>query len=223
MGATQVEQGRPRRSWRFYLISCLSFLLTVLLAVAVVYFWEEIQQAKGYGYAGGFLVSILGGVTIIPVPSLVVIFTLGGVLSPLFVGLISGFGEALGGLTIYLTGAGAETIWSRFRIKEQAFQRQLGLGDDITRPVQSQFWSRGEAFYNRLLKWVGGREGALVVFIVAAMPLSPFYFAGLAAGSLRMGLLRFFLLSWAGKTIKGLTIAFAGYGGLYFLLKWIGG
>ena len=223
MGATQVEQGRPRKSWRFYLIGGISFLLTVLLAAAVVYFWEEIQHAQAYGYVGGFLVSILGGVTVIPAPSLVVVFTLGGVLSPVIVGLISGFGEALGGLTIYLTGAGAETIWSRFRTKEHAFEHRLGLDDDIARPVQSQFWSKGEAFYNRLVKWVGRREGALVVFIVAAMPLSPFYFAGLAAGSLRMGLLRFFLLSWAGKTIKGMTIAFAGYGGLYFLLKWIGG
>ena len=220
MEVTQVEKEKPKRRWYFYLVSSLSFLLTLLLAVAVVYFWEEIQQAQGYGYAGGFLVSILGGVTIIPVPSLAVTFTLGGVLTPAFVGLISGFGEALGGLTIYLTGAGVETIWSRFRSKEQALERRLGLGDDISRPAQ--FWSKGEAFYNRLVKRVGGRGGALVLFIVASMPLSPFYFAGLAAGSLRIGLLRFFLISWAGKTIKGLTIAFAGHWGLYFLLQWMG-
>jgi len=210
-------------------------LLTVLLAVAVVLFWEEIQHAQehaqAYGYAGGFLVSILGGVTIIPVPSLFVIFALGHALKPAFgpeyvgpvyVGLISGLGEAIGGITIYLTGAGAGTIWSRLRAKEQTFERRLGLGDEVTRPVQSQFWSKGKAFYNRLVDWTGGRGGSWVVFIVAAMPISPFYFAGLAAGSLKMGLLRFFLVSWAGKTIKGMTIAFAGYGGLYFLLKWIG-
>lgn len=220
MKGIEAEQARPKRNWRFYVIGSLSFLLTLLLAVAVVYFWEEIQQAQGYGYAGGFLVSILGGVTVIPVPSLAMTFTLGGVLTPAYVGLISGFGEALGGITIYLTGAGAETIWSRFQTKEQKFERRLGLGEDVSRPVQ--FWSKGEAFYNRLVKWTGRKGASWVVFIVAAVPLSPFYFAGLAAGSLRMGLLRFFLVSWAGKTIKGLTIAFAGYGGLYFLLKWIG-
>ena len=231
MGVTEVEQERPKRSWRFYLAGSISFLLTLLLAAAVVYFWEEIQQAQGYGYAGGFIVSILGGITVIPAPSLLVIFALGHALKPAFgpeyvgpvyVGLVSGFGEALGGITIYLTGAGAETIWSRFRSKEQRFERRLGLGGDIPRPIESQFWSKGEAFYNRLVKWVGGKGGSLVVFIVAAMPLSPFYFAGLAAGSLKMGLLRFFLLSWMGKSIKGTTVAFAGYGGLYFLLRWIG-
>jgi len=231
LGVTEVEQERPKRSRRFYLIGSISFLLTLLLVAAIIYFWEEIQRAQAYGYVGGFIVSILGGITVIPAPSLLVIFTLGRVLKPAFgpeylgpvyVGLVSGLGEALGGITIYLTGAGVETIWSRFRSKEQAFERRLGLGDDIARPVQSQFWSRGEAFYNRLVGWVGRPGGSWVVFIVAAMPLSPFYFAGLAAGSLRMGLLRFFLVSWAGKTIKGVIIAFAGYGGLYFLLRWIG-
>ena len=228
----QVEQERRgKKGWRFYLISGISFLLTLTIAGAIVYFWEEIQYAGGYGYAGGFLVSVLGGVTVIPAPSLAVIFTLGRVLKPIFgpeyvgpvyVGLVSGLGEALGGLTIYLTGAGVETIWSRFRSKERAFERRLGLADGIARPVQSQFWSKGEAFYNRLVDWTGGRGGSWVLFIVAAMPLSPFYFAGLAAGSLRIGLLRFFLISWAGKTIKGMTVAFAGYWGLSFLLKWMG-
>ncbi len=227
----QIEQERRKRRWHFYLISGLSFLLTVLLAVAIVYFWEEIQYARGYGYAGGFLVSILGGITVIPVPSLLVIFTLGRVLKPVFgpeyvgpvyVGLVSGFGEALGGITVYLTGAGVETIWSRFRSKEQAFERRLGLDGDAVEPVKSQFWSKGESFYNRLVDWVGGWGGSWIVFIASAIPISPFYFAGLAAGSLRMGLARFFLVSWAGKTIRGLFIAFAGYWGLYFLPQWFG-
>jgi len=43
--------------------------------------------------------------------------------------------------------------------------------------------------------------------------------AGLAAGSLRMGLLRFFLISWAGKTVRYLYVAVAGYYGLEFILK----
>ena len=205
MAETQLEQGRSRRRWGIYLISSLSIFITVSIAVAVVLFWEEIQQARAYGYAGGFAVSILGGITLIPVPSLLVTFTLGRVLHPVAVGLISGLGEALGGITIYLTGAGAGTMWTRLQVKSE-----------------SQFWSRGQNYYDRLVAWVGGRGGSWVVFIASALIISPYYFAGLAAGSLRMGLLRFFLLSWAGKTIRGLIIAFAGYWGLTFLLPWIG-
>ncbi len=228
----QVEQGRRKSRWGFYVISGLGFLLTVLLLVAVLYFREEIQHAQGYGYASAFLVSVLGGVTVMPAPSLVVIFTLGRVLKPVFgpeyvgpvyVGLISGLGEALGGITVYLTGAGVETMWSRFQTKEQAFEHRLGLDSNAIKPVKSQFWSKGEAFYNRLVGLTGRRGSSWILFIVSAVVFSPFYFAGLAAGTLRMGLLRFFLLSWAGKTIKGLSIAFVGYGGLYFLPRWIGG
>lgn len=217
-----VKQDRATRRQGFYLISGISLLLTVLLAAAIAYFWEEIRQAKGYGYLGAFLVSILGGITVIPAPSLLVIFTLGHRLNPVYVGLVSGLGEALGGITVYLTGAGVGTILSRIRSTRQTLEHQPGRHYDIVRPVQSQFWSKGEAFYNRLAEWVGGRGGSWVVFIASAVIISPFYFAGLAAGSLRMGLLRFFLVSWAGKTIKGLTVAFAGYGGLYLLLRWIG-
>jgi len=219
----QVEQVSRKRNWGFYLIGGLGLLLTVLLLVAVLYFWEEIQHVRGYGYIYGFLVSIMGGITVVPVPSLLVTFTLGRVLNPVYVGLVSGLGEALGGITIYLAGAGVGTIWSRLWSREQTNKHQPGRRYDIVRPVESQFWSKGESFYNRLVDWVGGKGGSWVVFIVSALVISPFYFAALAAGSLRMGLLRFFLVSWAGKTIKGLSIAFVGYGGLYFLPRWIGG
>jgi len=219
----QAELQRPKKGWRFYLIFSLSFLLTLIIAGAIVYFWEEIQQAQGYGYTGGFVVSVLGGVTVIPAPSLVVTFTLGRVLNPIYVGLISGFGEALGGLTIYLTGAGVETMWTRLRASAHTFEHRIGLDDDSGQPVRNHVWSRGEAIYKRLEKWIGGKGGSSVVLIVAAMPLSPFYFAGLAAGSLRMGIIKFFLLSWIGKTIKGMTVAFAGYWGLRSVLQWLGG
>ncbi len=181
------------------------------------------QYAGGYSYAGSFLVSILGGITIIPVPSVLVIFTLGGVLNPVYVGLISGLGEALGGITVYLTGAGGGAVWSKFWSKGQTLEYQPGRRYDIVRLVQSKFWSRGEAFFNRLADWIGGRGSSWVVFITAAIIIVPFYFAGLAAGSLRMGLLRFFLVSWAGKTVRGLMVAFAGHWGLQFLLQWISG
>ncbi len=231
VGVTQVEQERLKGSWRFYVVSGLGILLTVLLVAAAVYFREQIEHAEGYGYAGVFFVGILCGITIIPAPTLLLVFTLGSVLKPIlgpeylgpvYVGLVAGFGGALGGITVYLTGAGAETIWSRVRSKMPTLAYRPDSSDDSVRTVRSRFWSRGEAFYNRLANWMGGRGGYLTLFIVAALPISPFYFAGLAAGSLRMGLWRFFLVSWAGKTVRYLIIAFAGYWGLHYLLQWIG-
>ena len=236
MAVRQVKQGTQKREWHHYLLLAIGFLLTVLLVVAVVYFWEEMRDveslAYGYGYLGGFLVSILGGITVIPIPSLLVIFTLGGVLKPVFgpeylgpvyVGLVSGCGEALGGTTVYLTGAGGGAVWSRLRSRQQAFYDQPTPGYDIVTLVQSRLRSRGQTFYDRLAGLVGRQGMSWLVFVVSAMIISPFYFAGLAAGTLHIGLKRFFLVSWAGKTIKGLIIAYTGYWGLYFLLHWIGG
>ena len=227
MGVSQVEKRKIRHSWGFYLAGSISFIVTILLAAAVVYyrvyFWEEVHQVQAYGYVGGFVISILGGITIVPVPSLLVIFTLGGVLNPFAIGLISGFGEALGSMTIYMTGAGImETVWARIRHKQQSSEHHHNIEESVATAPRSPFWVKSEAFYNRLVLWIGGHGGALAIIFVAAIPLSPFYFAGLAAGSLRMGLLRFFLASWAGKTIRGMIVAYAGYGGLYFLLQWIG-
>jgi len=175
-----------------------------------------------YGYVGGFVVSIFGGITIIPLPSLLVIFTLGGVLNPVYVGLVSGFGEALGGLTVYLTGAGGGAIWAKLKSRHQTFEPQPRRGYDIVTPVQTELHTRGQTLYNRLASSVGRRGSSWLVFVSSAMVFGPFYFAGLAAGTLHMGLKRFFLVSWAGKTVKGLMVAYAGYWGLHFILRWIG-
>ena len=224
---TQLEQDKPRKVWKFYLISSLSLLLAVLLVVVGIYYWDEIQDARtlqSLGYVGAFFVSLLAGMTVIPAPALPVTFTLGRVLNPLYVGLVAGFGDAIGGITVYLTGAGVGSAWTKLRLKAQDSEGQADPGYDLVKPVQSRFWSRSEAMYNRMAGWIGGRGGNLVVFIAAATPLiSLFYPAAIAAGSLKMGLLRFFLVSWAGKTVKGLIVAFAGFWGLYFLPQWLGG
>lgn len=235
MPSIEVVEDRPKRNWLTYLIMIgLVTLFIVVPIVAMVYFRDEIRQAQAYGYAGVFVVGLLCGITIIPAPTQLLIFTFGNILNPLFgfgpdyvgpvyVGVVAGLGSAIGGITVYLTGAGVQTIWSRLRNREQALQRRLGLVDDTNKQAQSRLWSKGKAFYDRLVKWLSGRGGAWVVFISSAIVISPFYPAGLAAGSLRMGLLRFFLISWAGKTVRYLYVAYAGYYGLQFVLKWFGG
>lgn len=235
MPSIEVVEDRPKRNWLTYLIMIgLVTLFIVVPIVAMVYFRDEIRQAQAYGYAGVFVVGLLCGITIIPAPTQLLIFTFGNILNPLFgfgpdyvgpvyVGVVAGLGSAIGGITVYLTGAGVQTIWSRLRNREQALQRRLGLVDDMNKQAQSRLWSKGKAFYDRLVKWLSGRGGAWVVFISSAIVISPFYPAGLAAGSLRMGLLRFFLISWAGKTVRYLYVAYAGYYGLQFVLKWFGG
>jgi len=181
-----------------YILGVLGVILTLLLAAAVILFWESILALEGYGYLGAFLISILGGATIIiPVPMLAVIFALGGVLPPYWVGIAAGLGETVGAVTIYMTGYGGGTAF-----------------------VYSKH-GKVQAVYSRLMRWME-RRGSWTLFVLSAV-LNPFFYpAALAAGALRFGLQRYFLICLAGKLIKGITVAYAGYWGLRGLLRMLG-
>lgn len=221
MQGMQVELNKSGMRWHDYLsIGIVVALFIVLPMVALLYFQEEIQQAQAYGYAGVFVVGLLCGITIIPAPTQLLIFTFGHVLHPWWlVGLIAGLGSATGGMTVYLTGAGAQNMWTRLRNREQAIEHRLGVDKDKANLAQSQYWSKWKTFYDRLVKWISGKQGAWALFITSALVISPFYPAGLAAGSLGMGLIKFFLISWAGKTVRYLYVAAAGYYGLEFISR----
>jgi membrane protein YqaA with SNARE-associated domain len=82
-------------------------MLAVLLCTAIVVFRERVAALGGYGYLGAFLVPLLCCATIVvPVPGLIIVFTLGAVLNPLLVGLVSGIGGTIGETTSYLMGYG---------------------------------------------------------------------------------------------------------------------
>lgn len=189
-----------------YVVGILGILLTVGLAVVVIVYWENVRALEHYGYLGAFLISVFGGATIlVPVPMTPVVFALGTVmapsfapyLGPVFVGAAAGLGETIGGLSIYMTGYGGGTALH-----------------DIKQ-------GKIKAAYTRMLGWVE-RRGSLTLFALSAV-LNPFFYpAALAAGALRFGIKRFFLICWAGKTIKGITVAAAGYWGLGAILRALG-
>lgn len=199
----KVRKGLAKRA---YILGIVGVVITLLMGVAVVYFWENVRALEGYGYLGAFLISVFGGATILaPVPMTPVVFALGTVLrpsfapylGPVFVGAAAGLGETLGGLTIYMTGYGGGTA-----------VRGSGNG-------------KIQAVYSRIEKWVE-RKGSLTLFVLSAV-LNPFFYpAALAAGALRFSIQRYFLICWGGKTIKGIAVAAAGYWGLGSLLRLLG-
>jgi membrane protein YqaA with SNARE-associated domain len=191
------EVNSGRRRWEYY-AGILGVVLTIAMAVAVVYYWEWVRGLEQYGYAGAFFISILGGATIIvPVPMLAVIFALGGVLTPYWVGVASGLGETVGALTIYMTGYGGGTaiLNSKHGRLQTAYERLMGLME---------------------------RRGSWTLFLASAM-LNPFFYpAALTAGALRFRVRRYFIICFIGKTIKGMTVAYAGYFGLRGLMRLLG-
>jgi membrane protein YqaA with SNARE-associated domain len=182
-----------------YLLGIFGIIATLLMAGAVVYYWEWVRNLGAYGYVGAFLISILGGATIIvPVPMLAVVFALGRVMEHTWlVGLANGLGETVGAIAIYMTGyGGGSAIYSRTQ-------------------------GRLQGTYERLMKLME-RRGWLILFVLAAV-LNPFFYpVAICAGALRFGAKKYILITGIGKIIKGLTVAYAGYWGLRGLLRMLG-
>ena len=198
MGQPQ-KAGRKRASKTPYILGIIGAVLTIVMAFAVVYFGEWVRTLEGYGYAGAFLISIMGGATIIiPVPMLTVVFALGGVMKYTWlVGLAAGLGETVGAVTIYLTGYGGGRVLqdSKHGIVLKAYDRLTSLME---------------------------RRGSMTLFFLSAI-INPFFYpAALAAGALRFGIRRYFIICFIGKTIKGMTVVYAGYWGLKPLFNALG-
>jgi len=190
-----MEAAKPKSRKKEYIIGALALVLTIACCVAVVLYWDYVKQVQQYGYFGAFFISILAGATVfVPIPGILVVFTLGSVLNPALVGIVSGLGEAVGSIGIYLSGWGGQSA------------------------VQNL---NNHKYFEKFSDWIR-RRGKIAVFLMSAI-LNPLFYPFTAiAGMLRFGLVKFFFLCWAGKAIKNMAIAYLGYLGLGSILRWVG-
>jgi membrane protein YqaA with SNARE-associated domain len=184
-----------KHSWiRRNWIRVLSILAIAAFSAAIYFTGGLSDDLWALGYLGVFLVSILGSVVIlIPIPSLPVVFLMGMLLNPFLVGLMVGLGEPIGEIPTYMAGRSGQS---------------------------STGTNKKRRFFARPIDWMK-RRGALVIFTFALLPNPAFDIAGAAAGAVRYPFWKFLLMLCLGKTVKGWIIAFAGYGTLYLLLKFL--
>jgi membrane protein YqaA with SNARE-associated domain len=197
-------ESRPRKKavrWGL-IVGIVGVTLTLAMTAFLILFHNEMESLKQYGYIGAFLISILGGATIIiPVPMQAVTFALGSAMStPLQVvilGLSAAAGELLGAYTIYMTGRGAGQALSSSQSGriQRLYERMLGIME---------------------------RRGPLVLFLVASVVNPFFYPTAMAAGALRIGLWKYTFIVLVGKIIKCMTVVFLGYYGLGTILRAVG-
>ncbi len=185
---------RQRLRVKELIVGIIALLITIIGCIAVVLYWDYISQVQQYGYIGAFVISVLAGaLAFIPIPAILVVFTLGSLLNPFLVGIVSGLGEAVGSLGIYVTGFGGRVAVD----------------------------SLNERYITKLKGWLEG-HGSLTVFLMSVV-LNPLFYPFTAmAGMLRFGLVKFFFLCCAGKSIKNTAIAGLGYIGLGTILRWTG-
>lgn len=191
-----------KSSRRSLVLGILGALLTVIMVAAIIIYNGKLREMREWGYIGAFIISILGGATIIvPVPMLPVVFALGYAMGNpwqvALLGMAAAAGEVIGGLTIYLTGQGAG--------------RAISISQ--SRRVQKA--------YERMLKFIQ-RRGVIALFLVTFIVNPFFYPAAFACGALRLGLKKFIPVVVAGKLIKCMTVVYAGYFGLKGLFHALG-
>jgi membrane protein DedA with SNARE-associated domain len=189
---TEIEN---RKSMiRRYTAGGVAVVVMLGLCVAAVVFSDDFDQIKEWGYLGVFIICIFaGGTVIVPVPGLLVVFTLGSILHPAIVGAVAGLGEAIGVIAIYVAGSAGQ-----------------GMLEKVSR-----------RFVLRFERWIR-HHSLLAVFLMSAI-INPLYYPfALMAGMLRFGQPGFFLSCWAGKTFKNIGVAYLGFFGLSSLLGWLG-
>jgi len=183
---------RQGRNWLTITGRVLALLFVVALSLAIVSFSAEIEKLKQLRYLGAFAIMLLGNATII-LPTPGL--TVVFALGSAFNPLLVGLAGGAGAAVGELTG-----YLAGFSGRAVIENRQL---------------------YRRLEAWMK-RRGLIALFILAVIP-SPFFdLAGVIAGALRFIWWRFLLVAWAGKTVQGIMVAYAGSLSANWVLKWLG-
>ena len=158
----------------------IDFAAAVLAAVVffLISLFIPYESLGPFGYIGAFLMALISSATILmPGTILPVIAMMGVHYNPIVLGLVCGLGSAFGELTGYYAG-----YYGRFTLNLKSlpeFEKQKS-------------WLKDSEF--------------LVLFILAAIPNPLFDIAGIAAGTIKIPVQRFFFPVLIGKVLKyGLT------------------
>jgi uncharacterized membrane protein YdjX (TVP38/TMEM64 family) len=161
--------------------------LTIIVTILIVLNYDHIKDFEAFGYPGIFLVALTGSATVF-LPAPHLAFTF-----------------AMGGvLNPWLVGLAA------------------GLGDTLgeTSGYLAGFALEDAAdnlrLYHRFESWMK-RYGEVTLFLLALIPNPFFDMASIAGGLAGIPLKRFLLVTWAGKTIKAIATAWAGYYGITWI------
>src|SRR4030042_1331373 len=114
-----------KRFWtRERYLQILALFFVVALSVLPILNRQKVAELEEYGYLGVFLISLVSSASIVlPVPSWILVATLGAILNPVLVGIVAGVGGTIGEMTGYLLGYGG-----RLAIYNVALYNRMGKG-----------------------------------------------------------------------------------------------
>ena len=162
----------------------LGIALAVAVSVSVIINREQIAQLGTLGYPSIFFITMIWNSTVFfPFPVGLLYFSLGSIFPIAPLAIAGGAGAAVGELVSYLTGRSGRAI----------------LGN--------KKW--GGKMYPKVERWVN-RWGIIIVFAFNLQPILPFDLVGLAAGSVKFPLWKYYLACLAGRSCAYAIIAYLG-------------
>jgi membrane protein YqaA with SNARE-associated domain len=200
---------------RYLAISILALIMIISVggSVWLIHNWRYMDLLARQGYIGLFTISLFAGSPIpIPTPNLILTFTMGSVLNPVLVALVSSFGNAIGNALIYFVGRGG-----------LVFFKNLQVSTKKRRSIRPTRWAR--FLYKIKLPKINefARKNALwAVFIRGMYPNPLLMTVEMGMGATRYNFWKFFVVCWAGKMVEALILSYLGYYGLRSILQWFG-
>ncbi len=189
--ASLIHVPSTRARWLARARRILVIGLALAISVTIFALREQIGQLKTMGYVGAFAIMLLGNATII-LPAPGLTF-------------VFALGSALNAIPVGLAaGAGGA----------------LGELTGYLAGYGGRAVIKDKTLYHRFERWMS-RYGLVTLLVLAIIPNPFFDVAGIAAGALRFTWWRFLLVSWAGKTIQGILIAYAGSVSAGWVLNWL--
>ena len=179
----------PPPTWRLRIVQALTVVAVIAALGAALYFRERLKELEQYGYVAVFLVGLVGDATVI---------------------------LPLPGLAFIFVMGGIFNPWIVGIVGGVA----QGLGEltGYMAGYSGQTWVDEDRVYDWMTRWMR-RYGSLAIFVMAAIPNPLFDVGGLAAGALRFPIAKFLASCVAGKVVKGIAFALAGYYGVEALFR----
>lgn len=96
---------------RTNLLRVAALLAVIAITLYVYNIRGRVDEFERFGYAGIFLIALMANATVLlPAPGVAIIYAMGAVFNPLWVGLAAGTGGALGELSGYLAGFSGQAM-----------------------------------------------------------------------------------------------------------------
>ncbi|MGQ9466325.1 MAG: VTT domain-containing protein [Anaerolineae bacterium] len=172
-----------------HLVRVLTGVVIVVALAAAVYFRDRLQELAAYGYMAIFLVGLLSNATII---------------------------LPIPGLAVSSVMGGVFNPWLVGIVA--GIGQALGELSGYLLGYSGQTLLTNRPIYDRLSVWMR-RYGVWVVFVLAAIPNPIFDVGGMIAGALRFPIWKFLSSCAAGKIVKNILFALAGYYGIEAIMR----